>query len=235
MLLHFILPPCYKQIKRNSAICTDARYGYLYQKSKMPRTSQKRLTDELKTVITFLNKDPDTLPRGILFDGLDGERVRTERRDEWTSLRFALANLLAPDLLVLRQWRPAFRKRQTAFYKRYAPKFGLMHVVKKLNARAVRPRWGMVAQAKRAAKISIPGFTGSVVKQEFGDSVWQAVARLLESGDIAWISQCPICGLFFVKNREWQKCCPKAQCRKHYENRLAADRQARVRRKRKRK
>jgi hypothetical protein len=125
------------------------------------------------------------------------------------------------------------RKKQTAFMNRYGPKVGLIQLMQQLNKHAERPRWRIVTTPKPQAKITVPGFTGAIVKREFSNLVWQAIANLLESGEIFQIGVCSVCKTFFTKNRDRQKCCGKASCRETYRNRLAADRQAKVRRKRK--
>lgn len=159
---------------------------------------------DLKLVVNFLNREP-TLDR----------------------LHYAMSNFLAPTVDVPRTLKPAARKKDADFMDYYAPSLGLMVVLHELNHRVEKPQWEMVPDSK------IAKFKPVLVRREFHDPLWSALARLLETGNVYWIGRCLVCKKFFVKNRYWQKVCPKA-CRKTYENRAAADRQAKARRERKR-
>ncbi len=194
-----------------------------------------RTLEDLKVLVGFLNNEPVRIvhaPVGefaLLRDWYHSTRLKAA----YNTLRYALTDLLAPTVAIPRTWKSAMRKKQTAFMSYYRPKVGLKVLLDELNKHAEKPRWRGIPTTKQFARISVPGFTGAIVKREFSNLVWQTIANLLESGDIFLIGLCSICETFFVKNRDWQKCCPKASCRKTHEHRLAADRQARVRRKRK--
>ena len=130
---------------------------------------------------------------------------------------------------------PAERKRETAFVEKYGPniqRYGLTIVLEELNRHAKEPRWRMILNPKKVKSSKRPEFRPLIDRQDFSGPLWQAIARLLVSGDIYLVGQCPLCLKFFVKNRKWQKPCPA--CRKTYDNQLAAERQATLRRKLKR-
>ena len=77
------------------------------------------------------------------------------------------------------------------------------------------------------------GRRAAVIMNGFGDSVaarvWAAVAKLLESGQISMIGICAICARFYIKSRDWQKCCPRQECKRNYDNILSADRKPKAR------
>ncbi len=69
------------------------------------------------------------------------------------------------------------------------------------------------------------GRRAAVIMNGLGDSVaarvWAAVAKLLESGQISMIGICAICARFYIKSRDWQKCCPRQECKRNYDNILS--------------
>jgi hypothetical protein len=114
-----------------------------------------------------------------------------------------------------------------------APKVGLKALIGYLNQNSVKPRWGMTETTKGRSKIVVPGFTGVIKKRAFSTRLWQAIAALLESGDISNIGQCRICETYFAKRRAGKNVALTRHVEKKYESQLSADRQARERRKQK--
>lgn len=206
------------------------------KKKPMPRTSR-----DLKTVIEFLNGapqkstvvrlwQPGVSPSPAVLRQAAAQQMVTKRAVEaHQRLKWWLTDILAPELLVARTFKPADRQKYTDSFRRLAPYSGLHSLVELLNSQAIKPTWKL-KPTPRPAKIEIPKFTGSVVKEEFTHPTWQAVANLLETGKILKIGQCAICQTFFLKNRDWQKVCEKKDCRIKYENQSSADRRARARR-----
>lgn len=206
---------------------------------------KKRLTRtprELKTVIEFLNGAPlkptfarlwqpgiSPHPGAQLRQSAAQQLVAKRAIDSHRQLKLWLTDLLVPELLVGRKQTPADRNKQTKFFSRVAPHSGLHSLVELLNSQAIKPTWKLKTTT-RPAKIEIAGFNGCVVKEEFTHSTWQAVANLLETGEILKLGLCPICRTFFLKNRDWQEACNDLDCRHKYENQQSADRKAKKRR-----
>jgi hypothetical protein len=183
-------------------------------------------TTPMNYLVSFLN-EPSVIPpddsKGLTIDDLRG------------SLTLVLTNLIAPKAMVVGTSR-ANRKMfdDTILNKFYRPERVLSQLVASLNAQRLQPQWKITKPSAVTAKIEVRGLRAAVIMNGFGGNsvknrVWAAVAKLLESGEISKIGRCAICGRFYAKSRDWQKCCSRAECKRKYDNFLSADRKFRFR------
>ena len=190
-------------------------------------------TSHLDYIVSFLNQEPLPLGKTILRDWFS--KAVNALRDE---LRELLTALVAPEALDVKYPVGAKNNRinrkwfRTFANKYLTPKNMLSRLVTRLNAQGLKPVWRLQMKA-HTPTIEIRGIHAAVFMNGFGDSsnnrVWAAVAKLLESGEIRMLGVCAICRRFYVKSRDWQKCCAKSECKRKYDNILSAERKARAR------
>jgi hypothetical protein len=203
----------------------------------MRKKSKNFGTDsQIDYLISFLNQTERELlgPRPSAL--LSPDILRFQLR-----LRYSLADLVAPEA----GFKLAVSDRATKvifrpIVKEYltAPN-ALLSIVLELNRQGLRPRWRIIENPKRKTPmIEVREMRAAVIMKDFGEDqksrLWAAIATLLETGEIAKLGLCAICNNFYVKTRDWQKCCPKARCKRKYDNKQSADRKAKARHKQKR-
>jgi hypothetical protein len=201
------------------------------------KTTNFGTTTQLKHLAAFLNGDLKIFGSGnVLGDTYAAAKgVQGPTETLRNQLREMLGTLVAPEATVPVTARRSVRKKfRTSVVNRYlTPENLINRLVKRLNDQRLTPRWRIEKASKTSPAIELRGFRASVIMNGFGwdmsSRVWATIAKLLESGEIVMLGQCAICNMFYVKTREWQKCCSKTECKRKYDNMLSAERKARAR------
>jgi hypothetical protein len=186
---------------------------------------------ELAYIVAFLNEKPVAGGSTILTDAMS-ESASNELRN---TLQIILTHLVAPDVLVphkaKREAKQKLKRNILGLF--LTPTNVLNALVKLINEHVSKPLWELKKEPGKNGTIEIRGFRGSLINT-VRPHIWDSLAKVLETGEISKLGLCMICLKFFIKNRDWQKCCDDTECKRKYDNRQSAERKARARKRRKR-
>lgn len=179
----------------------------------------------LAYIVAFLNEKPGVSGSRVLGDPISADATNELRQ----TLQFTLAYLVAPEIFIPhegKRWAKQRLKRNILGL--VTPANVLNALVQLINDHASKPRYELKKGPGENGTIEIRGFVGSLMNTA-PPHIWDSLAKTLETGEISKLGQCMICGKFFIKNRDWQKCCDRTECKRKYDNRQSAERKARAR------
>jgi len=180
---------------------------------------------ELDYIVAFLNEKPVAGVSTILRDAMSDDATNELRN----TLQIILMNLVAPDVIIPHKAKREAKQRLKRNIVGFLTATNVLNaLVKLINEHISKPRWELKEERKKTGTIEIRGFVGSLINTA-RPHIWDSLAKTLETGEISKLGLCMVCVRFFIKNRDWQKCCDDTECKRKYDNRQSAERKARAR------
>jgi len=189
---------------------------------------------DIEFLVNFLNCDVEKIRKRstILTDPWPHwptEKVRKTQAD----VCFALTEIIAPDLLIPGTWDRALREQwqRTVIDKYYGdPTLYLRRLLDTINKEAadITPpsRLRLSRILGKSGTLHLRGFSWHLQKIEggsFRSRIYRALANILANDELFLLGLCRVCRKYFGRKREWQMCC-SPECKKKYDNKLAAER-----------
>jgi len=192
---------------------------------------------DIEFLVNFLTSDVEKVRKRstILTDPWPGWPTAEVIKPQ-ADLSHRLTEIIDPDLLIPSTWDRALRERwkKTTIDKYYGDPTPCLrrliaHINKEIGEMAPLGRL-LISRPPRghAGNLHLRGFSWHVLKTESGSSrsrIYRALANVLANDELYLVGRCRSCRKYFARTRDWQKCC-SPECKKRYDNKLAAERKS---------